>query len=88
MGYGKRGATIDTFWPDDTETTLYVSSDNFIVMIDLLEKISEKWPGAAIADMRISAERIHTDCLYYDLYDPCDYTDFIVIEYTKGSEND
>lgn len=83
MGYGKRRGTIVTFWPDDTETTMYISSDSFTSMSDLFKKISEKWPGANMNDMHISAEHIHTDCLYYDRYDAGDYTNFIVIEYKK-----
>ena len=36
---------------------------------------------ANLDDFVISAEHIHTECLYYDRYDPSDYENFIVIEY-------
>jgi hypothetical protein len=34
-------------------------------------------------DIEVTSEKIHTHCIYYDLYDAGDYTDFIVLKYNK-----
>jgi len=34
-------------------------------------------------DIAVEAEKIHTHCIYYDLYDASDYTDFIVLKRNK-----
>lgn len=83
MGYGTRDGGIRTFWPDDDENTLYLDSTLFLSLQELLEKAQEKWPGISLTEIQISAEKIHTDCLGYDLYDPIDYTDFIVLRRTN-----
>ena len=81
MGYSYRnGGQIKDFWPDDTDNTFYIVSngcDNNLSNIQ--EKINEKWPGSSMERIHIYAERIHTQCLGYDLYDPMDYQDFLVI---------
>lgn len=51
-----------------------------ISFTDLIEKIKGKWPDASMDDIDISTEYIHTDCLGYDQYNPCDYTNYIVLE--------
>jgi hypothetical protein len=83
MGYGTRGGslghTIRTFWPDDDENTLHIESNTCPTLAVLLEKAQEKWPGVELHNIRISAEKIHTDCLGYDLYDSSDWTDFIIL---------
>jgi hypothetical protein len=83
MGYGTRpgtlGHTIRTFWPDDTETEMFIDASHSTSMLELINRIEEKWPDAKLHDITISSEKIHTDCLGYDLYDPGDYTDFIII---------
>ena len=82
MGYGKRDGSIQTFWPDDTENKMYIDAGwmaSGTSLQELLEKATEKWPGISLADITISAEHIHTDCLGYDLYDPGDYTEFIIL---------
>lgn len=89
MGYGTRGGqlghTIRTFWPDDDENTMYLDATQIWSLSDIHAKIEEKWPGASSENLRISSEKIHTDCLGYDLYDSGDYTDFIVITRLAGA---
>lgn len=85
MGYGTRdgqlGHTIRTFWPDETDTKIYIpASDYNPSMEELMGKIEEKWPGSSMGRIQIGAEHIQTDCLGYDLYDSSDYTMFITIE--------
>lgn len=88
MGYGTRkgkfGGEIQTFWPDDDENRMYIECDKSPTLGDLLFKAQEKWPGVPIANIQITGEKIHTDCLSYDLYDAGDYTDFIIL--TKSDE--
>lgn len=83
MGYGTRpgncGHTIQTFWPDDTDSEMFIDASSAVVMADLLQKIYEKWEDASLNNITISTESIHTDCLGYDLYDAGDYTNFIII---------
>ena len=81
MGYTKRDSITD-FWPDDDENTIYRASCGYSLQ-DLIDISKEKWPDAELCDLEITAEKIHTHCIYYDLYDPSDYTDFIIITRTK-----
>jgi hypothetical protein len=89
MGYGTRDGGIRTFWPDDTDTEMYIPTDFWHgsppIMADLLQKIYEKWADAALTQIQITSEHIHTDCLGYDLYDPGDYTTFIKITRLQGA---
>lgn len=81
MGHGTRNnGQISTFWPDDTDTTKYLISSDYTTLEAILEKITEWWPDAKMSEIVITSECIHTDRLTYDLYDPSDYTNFIVIE--------
>lgn len=87
MGYGTRpnrlGGDIRTYWPDDTEDTMYIEGITCPTLADLLNKAQEKWPGITPDKIQISGEKIHTDCLGYDLYDPTDWTDFIILTKTE-----
>jgi hypothetical protein len=79
MGYTKNGS-ITNFWPDDTDDMLYIQDSYGISLIEIISKATEKWPGVRLDDLEISAEYIHTHCIYYDLHDSGDYTNFIVIK--------
>jgi len=85
MGYTTRPNTsIRDFWPDDTESTIYVDASQAPTLNDLLAQAQEKWgEDIELSDVRITAEHIHTRCLGYDLHDPSDYDDFVVLTYTK-----
>jgi hypothetical protein len=83
MGYGYRAGSIRTFWPDDTDTEIYISET--CTLEQIRSWIADKWPGASMANISISSEHIHTDCLGYDCYDSGDYTTFIVIRRTPGA---
>jgi hypothetical protein len=84
MGYFERfGTDITDFWPDDDETTLYLSSGQ-LTMADLIQHAKEHFgDDVKIEDIEVSAEKIHTHCIYYDLYDASDYTDFVVLTHKK-----
>lgn len=86
MGYSTRpGTQIEDFWPDDTDTEMYIDAEFVTTLAELQEKIAEKWPDASAANITISSEYIHTHCLYYNRYDPGDYTNFIVIRRQQGA---
>lgn len=83
MGQTTRpGTTITDFWPDDTDTKMYLVSSNQ-TLAELLEAAQRKWPEASLENILIEAEYIHTHCLYYDRYDPSDYTLFVSLTYTQ-----
>ena len=81
MGHYKRNG-VECFTPDDTDTKIYLPSSDYQYLGSIIKKIKDKWgDDANLDDFVISAEYIHTECLYYDRYDPSDYENFIVIEY-------
>jgi len=80
MGYSKDGS-ITNYWPDDNEDEIFL--DNDVELSYMLERIKEKWPDATMEQITISSEYIHTNCLYYDLYDSGDWTHFIRISREK-----
>jgi len=84
MGYKKRpGTEITDFSPDDTETVMYLHSSNGHSLAELLILAKIKWPDATLENIEITSEKIHTHCIYYDLYDAGDYTDFIVLTHNQ-----
>ncbi len=79
MGYSTRDGSIKTYWPDDTDTTLYILASSDPTMQELLDLIDKKWPNTDLDTITIGSEHIQTDCLGYDCYDSSDYTDFITL---------
>jgi hypothetical protein len=76
------GTEITDFWPDDTDTEIYIPTNGgSLPLADLFAKAKEKWPNATLDTVEITSEKIHTHCIYYDLYDAGDYTDFLIIKY-------
>lgn len=80
MGYYTEGK-IRNFYPDDTDTKMYIRSDENMSIEELFavanDHFKEKFDSM---DVKISCEHIQTTHLGYDVYDPSDYTDFIVLE--------
>ncbi len=70
----------DSFWPLDTDTKIYLESNSHTDLGDLIRICQEKWPNVKFEQLFITAENIHTDCIYYDLHDAADWTNFMVIE--------
>jgi hypothetical protein len=86
MGYTTRpGTEITDFQPDDTDTVMYINSECGLTLAELQEKINEKWTGCRFKNIRISSEKIHTRCLYYDGHDAGDWDNFIVIYYNGSA---
>ncbi|MNK14368.1 hypothetical protein D3C87_324830 [compost metagenome] len=79
MGYSTRNnGQIETFWPDDKPYEFYMAIT--ATMEEIQNRCKEQWPEYTPEQIQIFPERIHTDCLTYDLYDSCDYTYFLRIE--------
>ena len=77
MGYS---ASRNSFWPDDDENTIYLENSRWITLYDIIYIVQSEWGNSVKLDsINIRAENIHTDHLGYDLHDPSDYTNFIVI---------
>jgi hypothetical protein len=71
------GGVIHRFWPDDDENTIYIAGSESLV--EILRRAQEKWPDGTQDQISIEADYIHTDCLYYDLYDSGDWTRFLIV---------
>ena len=86
MGISKRkgpmGHTIKDYWPDNTENKMYFANSYCLTVEQIIFIAQSKWPDTSLDNITIEAERIQTSCLGYDLYDPSDWTDFIVITNT------
>lgn len=82
MGYSYRNnGGIKDYWPDNDKDTLYLEGR---LVSTLLESIREHFGEAVDFDiLDISPECIQTYHLTYDLYDPNDYTKFLVITRRK-----
>lgn len=81
--YGTRGEQdqIVTFWPADDDNTIYLSGNPSLV--DIIMQVEDKWPDLSFNRVSITAEHIHTDCIYFDQYDGGDWTEFVVISKLK-----
>lgn len=69
------------FWPKDDDDTIYIESS--INFVDLQKLIQDKWGAVDFAQIEITSDYIHTDCLTYDLYDSSDWTKFLIISRQK-----
>lgn len=81
MGYTTRpGTEITDFWPDDGPDHFWLMSDSQNNIAAIIEMARERWgQDINLNDILIESRRIHTECIYYDLHDPGDWTDFIRI---------
>lgn len=91
MGYSKQGE-ITNFEPDNTSDTLYINSNyTSYSLAEIIEMIKEHFGSCDLNQFDISAQYIHTQCIYYDKYDAGDYTKYIVIRkisYQYSSEQE
>lgn len=76
----KIGGNNEGYWPEDTDTVKYIRDGEYLSLSDLIDMAKEKWgSNIDLSKININSEYIHTDCLTYDEYDPCDYTLFVVM---------
>lgn len=86
MGYSTRNnGQIKDFQPDNDENTLYVAGS--MTFEELSEAIIAHFGDVTPDQITIESEYIHTSCITYDLYDPGDYTNFIIIRKTQEKQS-
>lgn len=76
----------DNFWPQDSLDTTYIATPSYseISLQEIIDRARSKWgENVDMDDIRIEAEYIHTDAIFYDRYDPSDYMNFIKLTNTK-----
>lgn len=82
MGNYKSWTGIDCYEPDNDENFLYIPcyGDSFSFS-EIYDRIREhfKIPFDPLK-FTISCDKIHTNAIYYDLHDPSDYTNYLIIE--------
>ncbi len=80
MGEYRDSQNIRCFTPDNTDDCLYIDATWHSDLAEIIDKAESYFKrDLSPADIKIQAEWIHTRCLGYDLYDPSDYTAYIVI---------
>jgi hypothetical protein len=85
MGYYKDSRGIQNFTPDDTPDELYIESYGGRHFADILDAMRGHFGyDLDLNDFAIAAEKIHTHCLGFDLYDHGDYTDYLHITRVKS----
>lgn len=77
MSYYKNDCSVTCFRPADDENTIFLEGERSLK--DVLEVITEKWPGISMAQIIIEPAHIHTHAIGYDLYDASDYDVYVVI---------
>ena len=82
MGYYTAFNGTRSFEPDDTAECMYLLSDFYTTLNEILDKAKEKWPDGW-KDLDIRPEHIHTRCLGYDCYDHSDYDNYFRITRIK-----
>lgn len=80
MGIYKQGA-ITNYWPDNDENTLYLGGS--MTFSEIMEQIRTHFGECDLSNFTAEGERIHTRCIYFDLHDPSDWDDFLVIRRIK-----
>ena len=80
MGYIKDNRGITSFTPDNTADALFIPCYGPVDMSELIEEAKKHFGERfVLSNMRIEPRHIHTNCIGYDVYDPGDYTHYLVI---------
>lgn len=83
MGYSYRNdGWITDFWPDDSDVEIYIDGTSGVSLQYVSEVVHDKW-GVELTAVSIRSENIHTSFLTDDMYDPSNYTNFIVVTRSK-----
>ena len=80
MGYYKTGF-VTNFIPDNDSATLYIFAENETFDFNYITDLVQNYFGdeSTLDQFTIGAEKIQTRCIGFDMYDPDDYDNFIVI---------
>lgn len=70
---------METNYPKDDEKTIYLEDNGGISFEQISNSIKEKWGEVNPKLIEITSEYRHVTCLTYDLYDPTDYQNYIII---------
>ena len=64
--------------PEDTSDCFYIEKESTLDAI--IAKCKEKW-GESISfnNIKIESKYIHVYCIFYDLHDPSDYSNYLMI---------
>jgi len=67
-------------YPESDKNTLYIPS-NGCLTLDALVSIAKDHFGhdVDLSDLEVEGAKLHTRCVTYDLYDPNDWDDYIII---------
>ncbi len=85
MGEYRDERGLRYFTPDNTADKLYIRSGNVSDLDELLDRVQEHFgPDISLCDIEIEAEHIQTECLGYDIHDPHDYSDYLVLSRKEG----
>lgn len=86
MAHYKNEHGIDCFWPDTTDSELWIEATYASTSLaHLMEQAKDHFGTFEPEQLLISPERIHTSCLYYDAHDPSDWTNFLKLELATTS---
>lgn len=67
-------------YPENDENTLYLLSNRKMNFSDVLSNIEDHFGRCVdFSELEIESAKLHTRCVTYDLYDPTDWDEYIII---------
>lgn len=70
----------DTYTPQNTDNTLFIENYGELNISHMITLAMRHFgDDFNFEDFSIRGEKIHTRCINYDLYDPLDWDDYIII---------
>jgi hypothetical protein len=70
----------ESLYPERTATTYYIAG-KYCSLSEIIELAQDYFgDDVSFEDIDISGLHFHARCIGYDLYDPMDYDDYIVLE--------
>lgn len=70
--------------PENTDTRLYIPDFEAKTLQDVLDEITKHFGDCDLNDLEIESENIQIACFGYDLYDPLDWSRYLVITKIGG----
>lgn len=69
----------NTYWPEDNSEQMYILGSSQHSLAAIITMCKDKWPETDFNDLVFESEYIQVRGIGYDLHDPSDYTEFIII---------
>jgi hypothetical protein len=68
-------------YPESDENTLYIPTNSMSVTLDALMSLAKDHFGHDVdfSSLEVEGHELHTRCVTYDLYDPSDWDDYIIV---------